>query len=168
VPLANALAGLLTDCFALQAATVPDAPVDLLPRLFRDLKERRSDPHERVLALLGELMTVRASDAEVEAGCRELHARHDEFQQWYQEDGEPNPFFAERPEFAWGAAVRRSELPAWLELVEHHFPRSPELAATTRERLLHEGQAWLAQPLRAQRPGRARMPLPAAHTDTSN
>src|ERR1041384_8048463 len=47
-------------------------------------------------------------------------------------------FFAERPEFGWGPAVRRSELPAWLELVEHHFPRSPELAATTRERLLHE------------------------------
>ena len=143
VPLSATLASLLADTFALQSANVPDAPVDVLPRLFRELKEGSENPHHRVLALLSELIAAPLTDAEVEAGCRELYERHDEFQQWYREDGEQNHFYAERPEFVWGAVMRRAELPIWLELVENHFPRSPSFAGQTRERLLHAGEEWL-------------------------
>src|SRR5262249_28468077 len=101
------------------------------------------DAHDRVVALLGELLTATLSDDDIDAGCRELHARHDEFQQYYREDGERNWSLAERPEFIWGAIVDGPELPTWLALVERHFPTSSELAEKTRQRLLSAGAAWL-------------------------
>jgi hypothetical protein len=142
-PLSRTLAALLVDSFALDAGGVHRAPVDLLPLVCRELRERSWNVHDRALALVGELLTTTLTDEETKAMCLELHARHDEFQQWYQEDGERNWWYAERPEFIWGAVAKRADLPTWLELVDRHFPSSPELAERTRERLLREGNAWL-------------------------
>lgn len=143
VSFSSTLAGLLTDTFALEAAKEPGAPVDLLPPMCRELREKCRNPHEGVLALVGELLTATLTDAEKEARCRELHERHEQFQTWYLENGDKNPLYAKRAEFVWGAVADRAELPAWLELVETRFPRSPELAAETRLRLLREGKSWV-------------------------
>src|SRR5262249_41320038 len=142
-PLSRTLGTLLVDTFALSAANAPESPLDLVPVVSRDLKERTRNPHERVLAIVTELLTAPLTDTATEAACRELHSRHQELQEWYGEDGEKNPFYANRPEFIWGAVVDRSNLPTWLALVEKHFPRSPALAEATREKLLLEGNSWL-------------------------
>ena len=42
--------------------------------------------------------------------------------------------------FAITENLRRRELREWLGLVKAHFPTSPELARTTAERLLREGE----------------------------
>jgi hypothetical protein len=142
-PLSGTLAALLVDSFALDASGALGAPLDLLPLVCRELRECRSNIHDRVLALVAELLTTTAVHEETEAMCRELHRRHEEFQQWYCGDGERNWAYAKRPEFIWGAVVNRGDLPTWLELVAKHFPSSPEFAERTRERLLCEGNAWL-------------------------
>jgi hypothetical protein len=142
-PFSETLATLLRDSFALQAAEQAGAPVDLLPSLCRELRESSYDPRERALALVGELLTARMTDVEAEAACHELHALHDSFQTWFRDDGEVNAFYAERPEFIWGAAASRSELPAWLDLVEGRFPSSPRIAGETRQKLLEAGEALL-------------------------
>ncbi|HEX3761508.1 MAG TPA: hypothetical protein VHW23_22580 [Kofleriaceae bacterium] len=142
VPVSDTLAWLLTDALALEAAADDDAPVDLLPAVCREIQDMTTSPHDRAVALLGELLTASLDDAETEARCRALLALHDEFQIQYFEDGENNPFFADGPELVWGTGVGRwGELPRWLDLVERRFPRSPALAATMRDRLLEEGRA---------------------------
>ncbi len=146
-PLSNTLCNLLTDSFALQAAQDPRAPLDLLPRVCRELQQT-SDRHLYVLALLCELLVSRLDVADVEAKCRELNQCHEQFQPWCDEDGAPNVWFVEQPVFIWGAALkgfgsrRPKDLPRWLELVKSHFPSSPELAQETAERLVREGKAW--------------------------
>ena len=139
-PFSRTLTALLVDSFALDAGRVPGAPLELLPLVCRELQQSRTDKYERTIALLGELLTARLSYVELESKCRELHALHEEFQQWYAEDGGKNLYFAERAEFIWGALrLDRGMEATWLELVERHFPSSPELARGTRERLLRDG-----------------------------
>lgn len=145
VALSATLGGAIADAFALDAADAPGAPVDLLPRVCRELKESRSDPRERALALLGEVLTADLTDADTEVACHELLSRHEEFQSWYCDDGERNPYYAARPEFLWGAVVERRDLPTWLALVDERFPTSPDVASRARERLLREGRAWLGR-----------------------
>lgn len=137
-PFSKSLTALLVDTFALDAANAPGAPRDLLPAVLRDLRDGTRNPHERVLAIVGELLTASMTDSEIESACRELHARHEAFQEWYGAGGEKNPFYAGGPEFIWGAAVQQEDVVTWRTLVEMHFPRSPELAQATRTRLLFE------------------------------
>lgn len=108
-PFATTLATLLVDSFALADADVAEAPLDLLPRVCRELKASASTPHERWLALLGELFTATLSDAETDLVCHELSALHEKAQLWYAPDGSQNHFYAARSEFVWGAAVTRSD-----------------------------------------------------------
>jgi hypothetical protein len=117
----------------------------------KELQRACDNRHVHALALLCELLVARPSEAEVEAKCAELEQCHDDFQAPCDDDGAPNPWFAERPEFVWGAVLssrfgrsRRppKELSSWLELVRAHFPSSPALARETAERLLREGEAW--------------------------
>lgn len=143
-PLARTLATLLADTFALLADDVSDAPLDLVRAVSRDLKDAAKNPHERVLAILSELVASSTTETSVEAACRELSAHHEAFQNFYLADGSENPFYAPRGEFIWGAVVHRDELASWLALVEEHFPRAPQLANETRSRLLAEGKALLA------------------------
>jgi hypothetical protein len=156
-PLSRTLCDLLTDSFALHAARDPRAPVDLLPRVCSELQRATGNRHVYALAVLSELLVARLSEAEVEAKCHELSRCHDEFKAPCDEAGVHNPWFAERPEFIWGAALRGSfgasrrppkELTRWLELVRAHFPSSPELARTTAERLLRDGEEWVRAPRR--------------------
>ena len=153
-PFPVTLAALLVDSFALEAASVAGAPVDLLPLVCRELQRTLPNAHDCALALLGELLTATLTEAETMERCRELHARHHAFQQWYTDDGsEKNPYHAARPEFVWGAVMDRSELPPWVALVEERFPSSPELASETRERLAREGRAWLRSSRRPEARG---------------
>lgn len=156
-PLSQTLGGLLADCFALHAARDRRAPLDLLPRVCGELRGATSNRHVHALAVLAELLVARPGEAEVDAMCRELSRCHDEFQPVCDEDGAPNPWSVERPEFVWGATLGRAfgrsrrapkELARWLELVRAHFPVATELARATRERLLREGEAWLRSPRR--------------------
>jgi hypothetical protein len=119
-----------------------DAPVDLLPAIARELYDTCERAHERTLARLTELLTAKLGDAEIEARCRALHTEHDSYQEYYDENGEQNWSYAERPEFVLGAVVTRRELRAWLGLIEKHFPTAPALATETKERLLREGKEW--------------------------
>jgi hypothetical protein len=142
------LCNLLTDSFALHAANDALAPLDLLPRLFKELEQTFENRHDYVLALLCELLVAKMGDADVEAKCHELNLCHDEFQEWCDEDGVENLWFTKRPEFIWGAVLRGSwggapaskDLRKWLELAKAHFPTSPELARATAERLLRDGE----------------------------
>jgi len=142
IALSGTLGNLLRDTFALAEANEPHAPVDLLPALARELHTSRENPHERTLVTLMELLTAKLSDAEIEARCRTLGADHEQFQEYYDEKGEPSWHYAARPEFVLGAVVTRRELRAWLTLLEEHFPQSPALAAETCDRLLREGREW--------------------------
>ena len=143
VPFSSTLSALLVDSLALKNAGVGESPSDILPSVCRELQQTRSNRHERVLALVAEVLTASLPDAEAEVKCGELHTCHEAFQQWYTEDGERNYYYAERPEFIWGSVVDRSCLPTWLALTEKHFPSSPALVKATRERLLREGNALL-------------------------
>lgn len=151
-PFSRSLATLLVDTFALTDAHIAGAPLDLLPRVCREWKASASSPHERSLALLGELFTAPLTDAETDSICQELCTHHDEAQEWYAEDGGENPFYAARPEFVWGAAVSRSELSMWVELTRRHFPLRTELAKEICQRLLCDGDGWIGA-RRAVRPG---------------
>jgi hypothetical protein len=145
----SSLHNLLTDTFALHAADDPRAPLDLLPRLCQELQQACENRHESAIALLSELLVATLSDAEVEAKCRELNQLHDEFQRFCDAEGTPNPWYAERPEFMWGAMMsRRAELRSWLELVQTHFPASTQTGLETRERLLRDGNEWRRWPRR--------------------
>lgn len=156
-PLSQTLCNLLTDCFALHAAKDSRAPLDLLPLVCKELQSASGNRHVYVLALLCELLVARLSETETEAKCRELKQCHDDSQVPYDEDGVQNPWFVERPEFVWGAALKcsfspssrpRKELFTWLELVRAHFPSSPDLARETSERLLRDGEEWRRSPRR--------------------
>lgn len=146
---AKSLGNLLADSFALHADGDARAPLDLLPLVCREMQGACKNRHEYVVALLSELLVSALSAEDVEAKCRELNECHEEFQLWGDEHGEPNPWVAGRPEFIWGVmASRRAELRGWLELVEAHFPSSPQLAQEARERLLLEGREWRRAPHR--------------------
>jgi hypothetical protein len=109
----------------------------------RELQRACEDRHERVAALLSELLVGGMSAAQVEAKCQELSQCHEEFQPWGDDEGNRNPWHVEPPQFIWGAMVhRRAELRGWLALAQAHFPSSPELARETRERLLADGAQW--------------------------
>lgn len=146
-PLSQSLFHLMTDSFALRAAEDPRAPLDLLPAVFEELGRASPDRHLHAFALLCELLVAGLGEAEVAEKCQALTRFHDEFQEWYAADGSENAWFVERSEFIWGALLnhpaggfRPRELRGWLELVKAHFPTSPELARTTAERLLREGE----------------------------
>lgn len=155
-PFSRSLVMLLVDAFALNEAKVEGAPLDLMPAACRELKASASDPHEAMLALVGELCTAAWTEAETEAACRELRALHDASQEWYTPSGEQNPSFSARPELVWGgvvgsASLRKScrrELALWLDVVRRSFPTRPELANETRERLLRDGEILLKTPRR--------------------
>jgi hypothetical protein len=139
----SSLRHLLTDSFALRDDHDARAPLELLPALCRELQQACGDRHERVAALLSELLVGGMSAVEMEAKCQELSQCHEEFQPWGDDEGNPNPWYVERPAFLWGAMVqRRAELRGWLALVKAHFPSSPALARETRERLLRESEQW--------------------------
>ncbi len=142
IALSTTLSTLLVDSFALASSSERDAPRDLLPAIARELFASRQRPHERTLVRLTELLIATLSDADVEDRCRTLHADHDQFQEYYDEQGELSWSYAARPEFVLGAVVTRRQLRTWLDLIEHHFPTSPALAKETRDRLLREGKEW--------------------------
>lgn len=158
-PFSRSLVLLLVDTFALNDAKVEGAPLDLMPRACGELKASASEPHEAMLALVGELCTASWTEAETEAACRELRALHDASQEWVAPSGEQNPFFSARPELVWGAVAEssglrdlcRDVLPLWLDVIRRSFPTRPEVANETRERLLRDGESLLKTPRRQRK-----------------
>lgn len=140
---AKSLRNLLTDSYALRESGDARAPLDVLPALCRELQAAGENRHEHVAALLSELLVGALDEAAIEAKCRELLRRHEEFQEWGDAEGEENRWRARRPELLWGVMVEsRAELSSWIALVDAYFPSSPPVAAEVRERLLREGSEW--------------------------
>lgn len=130
---------LLVDGYALDKAGELAAPLDILPKLFQDVRAASLERHEHVAMLLAELLVAAKGSVDVEQGCRQLAQYHQEFQLWADEQGEPNRWYCSHPAFVWGAMkLNTNERRIWLELIEAHFPREPQLARDTRERLLTE------------------------------
>lgn len=131
------LATLILDTFALQDAHAADAPLDLLPPIFRELNATREHLHERSLALLGELFTANLSDAETDTLCRELAARHD-ISLEYADNASLSLSDTALWQFWEGALGRssRRERETWRDLTTRLFPSRTQLATATRDRLL--------------------------------
>lgn len=128
---------LLVDSYALGEAGDRGAPLDLLPALCRELRAASQQRHQHVAMLLAEILVAAHGSTDVEQACRELARYHEESQIWCDDEGEPNRWFTSNPAFVWGVMeLSRRELRTWLELVETHFPREPELVNDTRQRLL--------------------------------
>ena len=140
---------LLVDAYALDDAGRRDAPIDLLPAVFREFQQT-DNRHHYALALLCELLVPGVGAAEVETRCRQLHELHEEFQVWGDDAGEPNLWFVERTEFLFGALVRggyesaprASDLATWAELVQKHFPKKSALAQETAAKLVDAAKGW--------------------------
>ena len=60
IPLSKTLCNLLLDSFALHAAEDPQAPLDLLPLVCKELQRVCGNRHVHALALLGELLVAAA------------------------------------------------------------------------------------------------------------
>jgi hypothetical protein len=131
---------LLVDAYALHETGDRDAPLDLLPALFQELRRSSQQRHQHVALLLAELLV---GSTDVEQACRELALYHEESQIYCDEHGELNAWFCSNSTFVWGVMdLSRKELRTWLELVETYFPREPELAGATREQLLAAGKSY--------------------------
>jgi hypothetical protein len=142
VPFSATLARLLVDCFVLQAGGTEPCPCELLRPILREV-QLTADLHQRALATVAELLLGTQWPTDIETGCLALNALHAQFQMWGNEDGQRNYYYANRPEFIWGAVLKRQQLPTWVALVVEHFPSQPEAAKLVRERLIQEGNAWL-------------------------
>jgi hypothetical protein len=134
---------LLVDSYALHDTGDRDAPLDLLPALCQELRGASQQQHQHVALLLAELLVAAHGSTDVEQACRELTRYHEQSQIWCDDNGDPNPWFSSNPAFVWGVMdLSRKELRTWLELVETHFPREPELVNDTRQRLLAAGKSY--------------------------